>query len=109
MTLPEKDFKIKIGPFWYEVKYSHDIAAEGEVYGSTHSSDQKIFIDPDRPLQKREQTFVHEVFHACNFVNGMCYRFDEKEKKPSEEEVVRAMSMVFYQVLLDNPKIFGGK
>ncbi len=106
MTLPKENFKIKIGPFWYEIKYSHDIAAEGEVYGSTHNSDQVIFLDPDRPQQKIDQTFIHEVFHACNFVNGICYRFDEKEKNPSEEEVVRALSMSFYQVLLDNSFIF---
>jgi hypothetical protein len=108
MKLPKQNFKLKVGPFEYEVKYSSDIAAEGECFGSTHNNDQNIFLDPNRKLQKIEQTFIHELLHACAFVNGLTYRWDEKDsvKHPDEEDMVREMSITLYQVIKDNPKIF---
>ncbi len=108
MKLPKEDFTVKIGPFIYEVKYSADIAEEGQVFGSTHSNNQNIFLDPNKKPQKIEQTFIHELFHACMFVNGLCYRFalDDKDRRPNEEETIRELSMSFYQVIKDNPELF---
>lgn len=108
MKIPEKDFKIKIGAFIYEVIYSDAVAKEGEVFGSTHSNDQKIYLDPNRKKQKIEQTFIHEVLHAILFVNGLSYRFDKKviDALPTEEDVCRETSIILYQVIKDNPKIF---
>lgn len=101
MKIPKKPFKIKVGPFYYNVRYSKDVADEGSVYASTHNNDQVIIIDPQRPLQKQQQSFLHEIFHACMFVSGLTYR-----GKLTEEEVCRDISMVLYQVIQDNPKIF---
>ena len=106
MKLPKKDFEVKIGPFVYEVKYSQGVSDEGECFGSTHNNRQVIYLQPDLKRQKTEQTFIHEIMHACDWVSGLLYRYDSASK-PTEEEVVREMSMVFYQVLTDNPKIFG--
>lgn len=109
MTLPKKNFTIKVGPFTYQVKYSLEIAEEGQAFGSTHNNEQMIFLDPNKPIQKIEQTFLHEVLHACSFMNGLAYRFEDKEgRKPTEEDVVREMSMSLYQVMKDNPSIFNG-
>ena len=106
MTIPGKNFKIRVGPFFYEVYLTNQDVIDGEeVYGSTHNSDQKIFLDGRRTRQKVEQTFIHELLHACCFVNGLSYRFNG-EKKVDEEDVCREMSMTLYQVIRDNPNIF---
>jgi len=109
MNLPDRDFNVKIGPFIYEVIYSDDISQESNVFGSTHSNQQKIFIQKSElKRQKREQTFLHELLHACHFINGLTYRFESKDKEalPNEEDVCRDDSTVLYQVIQDNPEIF---
>ena len=105
MNLPKKNFKIKIGPFVYEVIYSEGLAEEGDYFGCTYNDQQKIILDPNKKEQKLEQTFIHELLHACDFVNGLIYRF-KQEDKPTEEDVVRELSMTLYQVIVDNPEIF---
>lgn len=109
MKIPKENFVIKVGPFEYKVKYSDDVADEGNVFGSTHNNDQVIFLDPKRPWQKVEQTFIHELLHACTFVSGLMYRFEDKEQKPTEEDVCRELSMTLFQVFIDNPNIFNGR
>lgn len=111
MVLPSKNFKVKVGPFFYLVRYSKEIAEEGQSFGSTHNNNQWIFLDPDKSKEKIEHTFLHELIHACMFVNGLTYRFDKKDldKRPSEEDVVRELSMTLYQVIKDNPRIFNGR
>ena len=71
MNIPSKNFTVKIGAYIYEVEYSDDIASEGRVFGSTHNHTQKIFLDPKMKDQKRDNTFLHELLHACMFVNGL--------------------------------------
>lgn len=110
MTLPKKNFIVKIGPFRYQVIYSEEVADEAEVFACCNNNKQLIYLDPDKPLQKIQQSFLHEVCHACMFVNGLSYRFGDKDSpKPSEEDIAREMSMTLYQVMSDNPLIFNGK
>ncbi len=107
LNLPKNNFEVKVGPYTYSVCYDKDIAAEGQVFGSTHNADQKIFLDPDRPSQKIEHTFLHEVLHACTFVSGLAYRFEEKsERQPDEEDIVRELSTSLFQFIQDNPQLF---
>jgi len=95
---------IKIGPYIYEVYESKDVGNEGNVFGSCHNDDQKIFISPEHKKQKKELTFFHEILHACMFVSGLTYRFKESDASlsPTEEDVVRDMSTVLYQTLKEN-------
>lgn len=109
MNLPDKNFKVKVGPFIYEVLYSEGLAEEGKYFGCSYDNEQKIILDPNKPEQKIKQTLVHELMHACNFVNGLTYRFDDKNNLPSEEDVIRELSMTFYQVMIDNPRIFSNE
>lgn len=106
MKIPEKDFKIKVGPFIYNVIYSKDVALEGGCYGSNHNRTQRIFLEPGNSKERTEETFLHEVIHSFTANNGLWHRFEEKEKLPNEEEVVRQISMSLYQFILDNPEIF---
>jgi hypothetical protein len=95
MGLPKK---VTIGGFDWAIESNIDIAAEGQVFGSTHYRTLKIFIDPLAPVQKQEQTLLHEIIHACVWQCGLNRRFDNKEVV-SEEDVVHSLSMTLYPVL----------
>ena len=105
MTIPKI---VKVGPYVYDVISDENVANEGACFGSTHNDHLKIFIDPNKPEQKQKQTFVHELLHACMFVAGLTYRFqdDDKSRRPTEEDVCRDLSTVLYQVVMDNPEVF---
>jgi hypothetical protein len=102
MKLPNK---IKVGPFLYTIEHSSDIAAEGNCYGSTHHNSHKIFIDPKVTEVQQRQTLIHEIMHVCVFINGLTYRL-EKDQKVTEEDLIREMSMTFFQVMEDNKEFF---
>jgi len=103
MKIPKK---IKVGPLTYEVFVSKDVTNEGDCWGSTHYRTQKIFLTPDSKEDHREETFVHELLHACLETSGLNFRIEEKDKYPSAEEIVRTTATILYQVIKDNPKIF---
>lgn len=105
MKIPNK---IKIGAYIYKIKFSEDVANEGDCYGSTHHSTENIFIAPKYSQAKKETTFIHELLHAVFEVAGLNHRFDTKNKEalPTCEDVVRETATVLYQVIKDNPKIF---
>lgn len=111
MNIPKKDFSIKVGPFEYEVIYSDDVTHENSTFGSTHNTNQKIFLCPQYKQQKIEQTFIHELMHALMFISGLSYRFDSKkiEALPVEEDICRDISILFYQFIEDNPQLFYDK
>jgi len=92
---------LKIGPFIWEIKESEEVANEGNVYGSTHHSKQKIFLEPSETQQKKEQVLIHETMHVIWHQAGLGKRYD-KDHPRIEEEVVHALSMGLYQVLKDN-------
>lgn len=100
MKIPKR---IKIGGFWWAIKFSKDIAVEGQVYGSTHFPSQTIFLDPRLTPQKIEQTFIHEILHAVAWQYGVARMLDAAdETKRLEEHVVAGMAFGIHQVLKDN-------
>lgn len=106
MNLPKTDFHVKVAGLTYEVVYSDDVSTEGNCFGSTHNNTQKIFLQRNSiKQQKLDQTFIHELLHAASFISGLCYRY-EKDPKPTEEDVVRELSTVLHQVLMDNKELF---
>lgn len=106
MKLPKTDFKVKIGPFDYEVMYSDDVAEEGDCFGSCHHDRQMIYLGPKYKQQKKDHTFIHEILHCCMWVAGISHRLEDKDKKVTEEDIVREVSTVMIQVIKDNPHIF---
>lgn len=97
MKIPKK---LKIIGFEWQVKESQAIADEGNCFGSTHTQNQIIYLEPKSPLQKKEQVLLHEILHAIWWQQGLGIRF--KDKKEIEEEVVTTLSQGLYQVLKDN-------
>lgn len=104
MTLPKEDFTVRVGPFTYAVKYSKLAATAGDVCGQTQHQELTILIDPSMAKEQQDQTFLHEVTHACCYVSGLSDRIECAKLK--EEEIVRQISMTLYQVMNDNPGIF---
>jgi hypothetical protein len=96
MIIPSQ---IKIGGFQWTIEQQMDVAREGDIYGSTHHTSQKIFLDPTMPRQKLEQTLLHEIMHAIWWQSGI---ERGSEDKKLEERVIHALSMGLYQVLQDN-------
>lgn len=98
MKIPEK---IKIGGFDWSIEENAKVAYEGNIYGSTHIYKQSIFLDPDAPQQKKEQTLIHEIMHALWWQQGFTERY-KGDSKVIEEEIIQGISMGLYQVLKDN-------
>lgn len=98
MEIPQT---VKIGGFVWSVEENEKVAAEGNVYGSTHHTKQRIFLEPNETPQKKEQTLLHEILHAIWHQTGLGKRFIGDQSK-IEEEIVHALSMSLYQVLKDN-------
>lgn len=67
--------------------------------GLCNYKDAKIEVLQDMSPERKEETFVHELFHAILFESG----FDEHD-----EDLVERASRVLYQVLKDNKLYFGG-
>lgn len=91
--------KLKIGGFTWQVEENGDVSNEGNIFGSTHTRTQKIFLEPGLTKQKLEQTLLHEVMHAVWWQSGLSkMSFDLNV----EETIVHALSMGLYQVFCDN-------
>ena len=101
MQLPEH---VKIGGFDWTIHENQDVAREGNIFGSTHFTTQKIFIEPGLPEQKRDQTLLHETMHAIWWQTGLERIVEDKKL---EEKIIHALSMGLYQVLKDNNLPFG--
>jgi Zn-dependent peptidase ImmA (M78 family) len=103
-TIPKK---LKIGGFIWKVIESKDISYEGNCYGSTHFDSQTIYLNPDIPQQKKTETLLHEIIHACMWQCGLNRTFSIKDKEITEEDVVQPLSMILYQVFKDNGLTWG--
>lgn len=94
--------QVKINGFTWQVVLSKDVAHEGNAFGSTHHHSQTIFLDPSNTEQKQAHTFLHELTHAALFSSGLDGLYGDNLKDMSEEDIVRTISMLLYQVLKDN-------
>lgn len=107
MKLPTKNFKVKIGPFTYDVIYSVDVSEQSSSYGSINHSSFKIFIDSSKPKQRQEESFVHEVIHGIFSASGLGDRVSDGVKHPAqEEEMTGVLGTWMYQFVMDNPSLF---
>ncbi len=98
MRIPET---LKIQGFDWKIASSSEITDAAKAYGLLDIKRQTIYLDCDFSEQKRDQTLLHELLHACFYHSGLWQRIEEG-KNISEEEIVQAVSMVLYQVLKEN-------
>lgn len=90
MRIPES---IKVGGIRYSVEVVDKID-ESDAQGEINYEECRIRIKKGN-ADAMKQTFIHEMFHAINI------DFDE--------ERVEFLSVLFYQIVQDNPTIFGGE
>ena len=99
MKIPKK---LKIAGFTYKITHNKQIADHSSTFASTINAQQEINVGQGFPVQKQEQTFLHEILHAVWF----CYGLKEAGfKNEQEEHIVDALSNGLYQVLKDNKLI----
>src|SRR3990167_5111278 len=99
MKIPKK---LKIAGFNYKITHNKQVADHSSTFASTINAQQEINVGLGFPIQKQEQTFLHEILHAVWF----CYGLKEAGfKNEQEEHIVDALSNGLYQVLKDNKLI----
>lgn len=94
---------IKILGYQWEVVISKEVTAEGNCYGSTHQSLQKIFLEPNMAPQHLDGTLLHELLHAIWWQMGLGKQEWMDPKK--EEVIVHALAQGLHTVLTDNPDL----
>ena len=104
--LPKSNFKVRIGPYQYEVIYSHDTSSMPNSYASISHNDFRIFIDPNQPGQRKISSFLHEVFHGLIECSVLYRLLEEKDQRVQEEDITTVFGNSFYQFFLDNKKLF---
>lgn len=96
MKLPNK---IKVGYLTFKIKYmSKKDATIDKIYGDCDISNRIIRVCKGYGVDHTRSTLLHEIMHAIYFVNHI-------EDKDKEEKVVSKLSVGFYQVIQDNPKL----
>ena len=96
MKIPKK---LKIAGLIWNVKKDKNVTHEGDCYGTTHHTNQNIFISTETTQQKNEETLIHEILHAVWHAYGLG---EDKVLKDYDERIVRSLGTGLYQVLNDN-------
>ena len=93
---------VKVGAKTYTVQLvsSWDTAKGHENYGKTSHATQEIFVDKTPHPEQVVDTFLHELLHVVMNESG----FSDPIECP-EEELVRRITPILYQVFTDN-KLF---
>jgi hypothetical protein len=85
--------KVKVAGVTHEVKEVEGLAPDHDLYGQVTYRNGVIKLDSGLRQKWKEQVFVHELSHAILYEAG----YDEYD-----EEMVRRVANVLYQVLKDN-------
>jgi IrrE N-terminal-like domain len=92
--------KVKVAGIDYEVHEVDGILERFNTLGQINYHKGIIELDSSLCQTRKEQTFVHELLHAC---------FKEAGYDEQDEEMIDRVSTVLYQVLKDNQLELGKK
>lgn len=90
--------KVKVAGIEYNIVQVDGVLERFNNLGLIHYNKGTIEIDSSMCETKKEQTFVHEVLHAC---------FNEAGFEEQDEDMINRVGIVLYQVLKDNHLYFG--
>lgn len=91
--------KVKIGSITYDVSTNKDDYLKGaELLGEIAYTDQTVFVRSDIPKERQDNVFIHEIVH------GMLYEMGHKDF--DNEDLIKPLSNILYQVLKDNKLSF---
>ncbi|WP_077616759.1 ImmA/IrrE family metallo-endopeptidase [Caenibacillus caldisaponilyticus] len=85
--------KVKVAGIDYEIREVEGILERFSTLGQINYHKGIIELDSSLCQTRKEQTFIHELLHAC---------FREAGYEEQEEEMIDRVSSVLYQVLKDN-------
>jgi len=94
MNIPEK---IKIGSLNYTVEVTEHIKCGQDTYGEIFTNDLEIRLRPVA-LERQKFALVHEILHGI---------LDNLGYVNQEEEYVHKLGAALYQLIVDNPDLFG--
>jgi len=89
--------KIKVARIDYQIQEVEEIDDDPSVMGACVYQKSTIKIKIGMSENKKEQTLVHEMLHAC---------FNEAGFHEQDEDVINRVGIVLYQVLKDNKLSF---
>jgi hypothetical protein len=93
-------------PDWLDIdglRWEVTIGELGDHHGETRCEDCKVHIASRLTQQVREQTFWHELIHACFASRDLCCGNDNR--KFSEEEVASLLGAALHSVFERNATI----
>jgi len=99
----KKDFKIKIGPFNYSVRFVDKVSTNDEnpERGGSIQSLLAIRIRDKSPSEFQDFVIVHEIIHAMLINSGLAYRMSKKDILTTED-VASALDIHLYTLLKDH-------
>lgn len=96
MRIPEK---VKVGGVTFTVEEVEQISSMPERVGEINTAYTRIQLRKSQSRQSMEVGFMHELVHGCMYALG---------KNDQSEEFVEGLAQMLYQVIVDNPEMFGG-
>ena len=99
----KKDFKIKIGPFNYSVRFVDKVSTkvENPENGGSIQSLLAIRIRDKSSSEFQDFVIVHEIIHAMLINSGLAYRISKKDILTTED-VASALDIHLYTLLKDH-------
>lgn len=91
---------VKVAGIDYKVEQVEEIDNNPSHMGDVVYQKSLIRIKQGMSEDKKEQTLVHEILHAC---------FEEAGIENQEEDTINRVGVILYQVLKDNHLYFGEK
>lgn len=87
---------VKVGGVNYTVEEQEHLIQKEDIWGKVDYFSTEIQVDASLSIDRKEQTFIHELTHAI---------FLEAGYKEQEEDMINRVSIVLHQVLKDNPNL----
>jgi hypothetical protein len=89
---------VKIGGHYLTVEITNNNESIGnDEIGRTQLAKNIIWLNENYPNSRQEEALLHEIIHNC--------LYDLQEEQ--DEKMVERLGVILYQVIVDNPKVFG--
>lgn len=88
MKIPRK---VRIRKTMWKVSMNDDIEHKHNAVGMCNYKAKEIILSPNQPRNELEETFLHEILHAC-WPETAC-------SQKLEEKIIGEMSPVLFEVL----------
>jgi len=108
VRLPKENELIKVGSLIFKCEYYEPGDSGDEAqWGRCALNPPRILLQKCKEGGERfkEETFIHELLHAMFQASGLSPMILEAGG-PGEEDIIRILSPVLYQVLKDNYTLF---